>query len=110
MTETNNDQAQRIAGISTPNRRQSQRLGCAPALQEVTESLIPRSRDRGPIEAEDQELLGAWALGFRGHVTAAPLKRTHHGLPGFDRPRFRGHVTAAPLKRRWRRWPGSRAR
>src|SRR5947207_507243 len=36
---------------------------------------IPRSRDRGPIEASQQNLGRTIRIaGFRGHVTAAPLK------------------------------------
>src|SRR5436309_1979363 len=51
MTKTSNDQAKRIAVLASRTGRQSQRICCAPDLQEVAERLIPRSRERGPVEA-----------------------------------------------------------
>ena len=59
---------------------------------------IPRSRDRGPIEALPLLLLSPLQFEFRDHVIAAPLKPRAGRTPERTGPQFRDHVIAAPLK------------
>ena len=69
-----------------------------PARHIVSWMLIPRSRDRGPIEA-NSSAFSRWRLArFRDHVIAAPLKRGVCDTSGIAATRFRDHVIAAPLK------------
>jgi len=79
----------------------------------VSKLVFPRSRERGPIEAQSSPFLSPGKnRRFRAHVSAAPLKRDQSGFPVFLmrpltpplRPNlrsrcFRAHVSAAPLKR-----------
>ena len=39
--------------------------------------VLPRSHDRGPIEACSATMIPRTRAHFRGHMTAAPLKRQH---------------------------------
>src|SRR5579885_1278582 len=61
---------------------------------------IPRSYERGPIEARSGPARARFPLRpFRVHMNAAPLKPPYrsartHGV----RPAFRVHMNAAPLK------------
>ena len=62
-------------------------------------SKFPRSRERGPIEADRRWAQGWWfGWYFRAHVSAAPLKRRMHAACSHHAKDFRAHVSAAPLK------------
>ena len=63
----------------------------------------PRSHDRGPIEAL-KPVVGSpmdWRS-IRGHMTAAPLKRSKPSALDRLANSIRGHMTAAPLKPTWK--------
>ncbi len=64
----------------------------------------PRSHDRGPLKLRfTQGSFTHRENALRGHMTAAPLKRTDgDGRWRWCREALRGHMTAAPLKR-WER-------
>src|ERR1035438_2570721 len=60
---------------------------------------VPRSRDRGPIEASRPLRVAATLEQFRDHVIAAPLKLALSAPPSTLIKQFRDHVIAATLKR-----------
>ena len=64
----------------------------------MTAPPIPRSRDRGPIEASLPRSTRASLSEFRDHVIAAPLKLPGEHDAHYLAHEFRDHVIAAPLK------------
>ena len=69
---------------------------------------LPRSRERGPVEARQRWRDQALAASFRAHVSAAPLKHELGVWPGghpqtLPRSRERGPVEAFQSRRAWSR-------
>ena len=70
-----------------------------PALVDRIIALLPRSIERGPVEANKTSVRLSGAPSFRAQLSAAPLKRP--GVPLWSPlvGAFRAQLTAAPLKR-----------